>query len=303
MKNIYLGLLCILLAVTPALSQKKKTKTTKSSYTKAYNKAADENAKFLQKQWWIGAKGGVNLSSPHVTAPYAILSPGNYKLAKGTGKKYESFSQVGTVATLEITFFFRGVSLSFQPTYQHSVFSYANEYEWAGSDDPTHQLTLKINNEQKVDHFVLPLIFKYEFGQNKFRPYIQFGFYEALLINATKSAQATGMDYASGGTNELKYPAVAVGARDLFAKNHWGLIGGLGLYYKLGNVRLNFDAQYRYGQSNIASAKNRYNNDQLGTGNFDVMDDLTLDNINLSLGCMFPLRFLEDGFKSMNRKK
>ena len=303
MKNIYLGLLCVLLAVTPALSQKKKTKPTKSSYTKAYNKAADENAKFLQKQWWIGAKGGVNLAAPHVTAPYAIITPSNYKLAKGTGKKYESFKQVGSLATLEITFFYRGMSFSFQPTYQHSVFSYSNEYEWAGSDNPTHRLTQSIDHEQKVDHFILPLIVKYEFGQNKWRPYIQFGFYEGFLINATKSAKTSGIDYASGGTNELKPPVIAVGAKNLFAKNHWGLIGGVGLYYKLGNVRLNFDAQYRWGQSNISSVKNRVAIDNLTGGAYDSMDDLTMDNINLSLGCMFPLRFLEDGFKSMNRKK
>jgi len=302
MKNIYLGLLCLLLAVTPALSQKK-TKTKKSAFTKAYNKAADENAKFLNKQWWIGAKGGVNLSSPHVTAPYAILSPANYTLAKGTGKKYESFSQLGSLVALEITFFIRSVSLSFQPTYQHSVFSYSNEYAWTSDTADTHQLTLKYTHEQKIDHLILPLLFKYEFAGNKLRPYFQFGFYEGILINATKSAKRTGIDYASGGANELKDPSIVVGAKDLFAKYHWGLIGGLGLYYKLGNVRLNFDAQYRYGQSNISSVKNRNNNDQLGTGAFDTMDDLTLDNINLSLGCLFPLRFLEDGFKSMNRKK
>jgi hypothetical protein len=302
MKNFYLGLLCVLLAATPALSQKKK-KTKKSAFTMAYNKQADEKAKFLNKQWWIGAKGGVNLAAPHVTAPYAILSPTNYTLAKGTGKSYESFKQLGSLATLEITFVYRGLAFSFQPTYQHSIFSYSNEYAWAGSDDPTHQLSLQFKHEQKVDHFVFPLLVKYEVAGNKLRPYIQFGIYEALLINATKSAKTTGIDNASGGTNELKYPPIAVGAKDLFAKNHWGLIGGLGLYYNLGNVRLNFDAQYRYGQSNISSVKNRYSNDLLGTGAFDAMDDLSLDNINLSLGCLFPLRFLEDGFKSMNRKK
>lgn len=303
MKNIYLGLLCLLFAATPALSQKKKTKTTKSAYTKAYNKQADENAKFLNKQWWIGAKSGVNLSAPHVTAPYAILSPANYTLAKGTGKKYESFSQLGSLATVEITFYYRGIGFSFQPTYQHAVFSYSNEYEWAGSKDPTHQLTLRYDHEQKIDHFVFPLLVKYEFAGNKLRPYFQFGFYEAVLINATKSAKASGIDLASGGTNELKDQPIVVGARDLFAKNHWGLIGGLGLNYKLGNVRLNLDVQYKYGQSNISSAKNRNNNDLLGTGAFDTMDDLTMDNLNISLGCLFPLRFLEDGFKSMNRNK
>jgi hypothetical protein len=303
MKNFYLGLLCVLLAVTPALSQSKKKKQRKSPATMAYNKQNDENARFLNKQWWIGAKGGVNLSSAHVTAPYAIISPTNYTLAKGTGKKYESFKQMGSLAAVEITFFYNALSFSLQPSYQHAIFTYTNEYEWANSDDATHMLPLKIEHEQKIDHFVIPLVVKYEFAGNKLRPYFQLGAYTAMLINATKSARGTGVDYASGGDSELKDPPIVVGARDLFAKNHWGLIGGLGVYYSVGNIRLNFDAQYRYGQSNISSVKNRYSNDMLGTGAFDAMDDLTLDNINLSLGCLFPLRFLEDGFKSMNRKK
>jgi hypothetical protein len=53
--------------------------------------------------------------------------------------------------------------------------------------------------------------------------------------------------------------------------------------------------------SNVVSAENRYSNDRLaGVG--DAMDDLDMDNLSISLGCLFPLRFLESGFKSLNRK-
>ena len=67
--------------------------------------------------------------------------------------------------------------------------------------------------------------------------------------------------------------------------------------YNLGNIRINLDIMYRYGMSNITSTENRYSNDRLaGVG--DAMDDLTMDNISISLGALFPLRFLSSGFKS-----
>lgn len=108
------------------------------------------------------------------------------------------------------------------------------------------------------------------------------------------------MDYASGGTNQFAYEPIIVGAKDLFAKNNWGMIGGAGVNYNLGNVRLNFDVMYRYGMTNITSTKNRNSNDRLaGVG--DAMDDMTLNNISVSIGCLFPMRFLSSGFTSLDR--
>jgi hypothetical protein len=109
------------------------------------------------------------------------------------------------------------------------------------------------------------------------------------------------VDVAAGGANAFKDEPIMVGAKDLFAKNHWGLVAGAGAYYNLGNVRVNLDIQYKYGMSNITSVKNRYSNDRL-SGVGDAMDDLTLDNLSFSIGCLFPLRFLENGFKSLDRK-
>jgi hypothetical protein len=54
------------------------------------------------------------------------------------------------------------------------------------------------------------------------------------------------------------------------------------------------------GMSNISSTDNRYGSDRL-SGVGDAMDDLTLDNISVSLGCLFPLRFLSSGFKSLDK--
>lgn len=77
-------------------------------------------------------------------------------------------------------------------------------------------------------------------------------------------------------------------------------MAGAGLHYNLGNVRLVFDASYRIGMSNVTDTKNRFSNDRL-SGIGDALDDMKTDNIVLSIGCLFPMRFLSTSFKSIDR--
>jgi hypothetical protein len=52
-----------------------------------------------------------------------------------------------------------------------------------------------------------------------------------------------------------------------------------------------------YGMNNITNAENRYNGNPLvDTG--DVMDDIHLRSIDVSLNCVFPLRFISKDLKS-----
>ncbi len=293
MKRLYIILFCFLI-MAQASAQDKKRKPSK-----AYNKQSNENEKFLEKQWWLGFKAGTNLSNVHVLKTYSVFSPTNYT-PEESGKKYEHFAQLGAQATIEASFYYKGFYFSLQPSYQHSRFTYTNTYNWTDDEVPTNSLQLNYEQEQKVDHFIIPFIIKYDFTGSKLRPYVQIGAYSAILINANKFVTISGVDNASGGANEFTDPTIIVGAKDLFAKSSWGLIGGAGLNYTLGNVRLNLDAQYKYGMSNITSTKNRNSNDNL-SGIGDIMDDMTLDNISLTIGCLFPMRFLANGFKSSDR--
>jgi hypothetical protein len=155
--------------------------------------------------------------------------------------------------------------------------------------------------QQRLDYIDFPLLMKYERGIRRIRPYIQGGFFASHLINANKTIEVTKTDHASGTPNTVHDEPIIVGARDLFAKNYWGLLGGAGVNYNLGNVRLNLDVQYKFGMSNISSARNRYSNDRL-SGVGDSLDDLSLNNLAISVGCLFPLRFLERDFKSLDKK-
>jgi hypothetical protein len=295
MKRLYLPIaLCGLLSLSGfAQGNKKKPK--------GFNKKADENASFLQKQWWLGFKAGTNLSKAVVMRRYAVLSPVNYE-ASANNKKYSSFKEFGAQAALEITFTYRQFSASLQPTYRNARFVYTNQYQWIETDpnNPGNNLILTYEQEQRIDHLVIPLVFKYEIAGNKLKPYVQLGGFAAFLINANKSVKISETVNTAGGLNEFQHPANMLGAKDLFAKKHWGLVAGAGVNYHLGNVRFNFDVQYLYGVSNITSTKNRFTNNHLSAVG-DAMDDMRMNNLAISLGCLFPLRFLGSGFKSFDK--
>lgn len=289
MRILYFITVCILLSYTVQGQAYQKQK-------KKINTRKDPNSEFLEKQFWLGFKGGINFSKASVDQSYAIVAPTNYEASE---KQYDDYAGIGAHATVEVTFTFRQLSVSFQPTYRNSKFTYSTEGEWTDQSEP--QLVLKYKHEQKIDWSELPLLVKYDLTRTKLRPYIQLGAYYAFLINANKSLQTSGVDYASGGTNNFTEPDIIVGARKQFAKNHWGLMFGAGATYQLGNVRVNLDITYRKGMSLINSTENRYENDRL-TGSGDVLDDIKLNNIGISLGCLFPMRFLSSGFQSTGKR-
>ena len=265
--------------------------------TGSFNQANRMANAFLQKQWWLGFKAGPDLSKVVVDKTYHIVSPTNYD-EKEISKNYRNFRSIGSQVAFEVTFAFRRISLSFQPTYRTNRFSYVNQYEWTDVETPDNRLQLNYDQEQKIGYLDWPLVGKYEFQAGKMRPYAQFGIYSSMRLDATKSVRVTGIDYASGGTNNFSNEPIIIGASDLFAKYHWGLLAGAGVYYPIGNVQINLDFSWRTGMSNIASTQNRYGSDRL-SGVGDNLDDMKLQSLALSVGCLFPLRFLGSGFKSM----
>src|SRR5687767_6572486 len=133
-----------------ALGQVKKRKLPKFNVNKETNV-------FLRKQWWLGFKAGANLSSADVTKTYSAISPTNYP-ASETDKKYNNYRKAGAQATLEVTFYFSGLSLSLQPTYRQNRFVYENEYHWIDNENPVNRLDLNYEQEQKLVYLDIPLM-------------------------------------------------------------------------------------------------------------------------------------------------
>lgn len=258
----------------------------------------NQQNKFLEKQWWLGFKAGINLAEAVPTQRYAVITPVNYSQGLND-KAYDSFNKVGSQATLEATFYYKGFSFSTQPTYRQSRFTYSNQFQWDNPEDVDERLVLTYDQEQKLDYADFPLVVKYDILRDKFRPYVQLGIQYSLLVNGNKSVTVSGTDYASGGTNSFSNEPITVGAKDLFA-NYWGLMAGVGLEYNLGNVRVVLDAVYHKGMSNITNTENRYGSDRL-SGIGDAQDDMKLNTITTSLGVLFPMRFLSSSFKTLDR--
>lgn len=252
---------------------------------------------FLEKQWWIGLKAGTNLTEAVPETRYSAMVPTNYAASLGD-KAYDRFNKTGSQATLEITFYVKRLSLSLQPTYRHSRFTYSNQYEWFNPENVAQTLQLKYDHEQKTDYAEIPFLLKYDITGNKLRPYVQAGVFYSFLVSATQTVNISGLDLASGSANPLSYPSVIVGAEDLF-ENYWGWMAGAGLDYNVGNVRLVLDVSYKMGMSNVTNTQNRFSNDRLA-GIGEAQDDLTINNVVISAGVLFPLRFLSTSFRTLD---
>lgn len=261
--------------------------------------AKKQKETFLEKQFWLGFKAGTNFSQADPVKRYSVLSATNYS-ATSLDKKYTNFHDLGSQATVEITFQFKNLSISSQPTYSHNVISYANQFEWVNTQAPSQSLTQNYAQTQSLDYVTLPLMVKYDVVGNRLKGFVHAGIYYSFLTNALKTVTVSGVDLASGGTNSVSSEPLIVGTKNLFT-NYWGLLGGVGGSYQMGNVRLTLDVTYMRGMANITNVKNRFSNDHLA-GIGDAQDDIKMNNVIISAGVLFPMRFLSSSFKSLDQK-
>jgi hypothetical protein len=292
MRKIYLALLLVSVAIGTQAQGKKRAATFNANKQKA-------NAnQFIEQQWWLGFKAGINVAQADPLKRYTILTPTNYSSSL-VEKKYDAFKEIGIQTTVEISYYYKGFYFSTQPSYISSTFTYSNQLHWLNAANSNEQLTQTYKQTQKVEYADLPFIIKYDITGSKLRPFVQVGIFYSLLLNAVKTVEVSSVDQATGGTNTINSEPLIVGAKDLFS-SYWGLMGGIGASYQLGNVRLVLDASYRQSMSNIANPQNRFINDRL-SGIGDAQDDLNLKNITISAGVLFPMRYLSSSFKSNDR--
>lgn len=245
---------------------------------------------FSKTQFYIGLRGGISFTKANVINRYSsfvsINNPDeNYE------KSYSNYKKLGAFVGMEFDFYFKGFTASFQPNYRREIYSYSNTYQWVDANDASNFLALQYHQDTRLDYIELPLFIKYDILKKKFRPFVQIGFYYAMLNGATKHLVVDGTDNASGTSRNFTLQDDIVGAKDLFITSSIGMAYGLGFSYKVGNVRLILDATFRKGLNNISNVNNRYSANTL-TGAGDVSDDVKVDNLAFSFGCLFPMKFL-----------
>lgn len=287
-------LFCLTFIVSPAQQKGNRAKANKA-FTSRKEKKDD---KFLDTQWWLGFRGGANLTEAEPGDRFSAFSPINYS-AEDNEKTYSSFEGLAGQAGIEVTFYHKGFSFSLQPNYRRQRFAYSNDLLWEDTDNVNSRLELRYEQDHQLDYIEIPLFIKYDLTKTKARPFVQVGAYYATLVSANKSLQVSGADFASGGVGPFENEEVIVGAEDLFLDSSVGLTGGVGVSYDILNVRIIFDATYRYGLNNVTNVQNRFSENQV-SGIGDALDDMELRNVSLNLGILFPLRFLTKGYNAVN---
>ena len=251
---------------------------------------------FVNSQWWLGIRGGVNLTGPVPETAFSVFSVINSSNIQE--KTYKSYNKPGVQAGMEFTYFFSGFSISIQPNYRRQSFEYENNYRWVDDNDPGNSLELNYLQKHDLEYLQFPLLVKYDLGRDVVRPYVQVGAGYSTLINANKRLAIDGVDMASGAVIPFESEEVITGATDLFLKSSITFLAGAGVNYDSGNVRLTFDIVYARGLHNVTSTANRFGDNRLA-GLGDALDDLRLNNIQASVGILFPLKFLSKGFEAI----
>lgn len=285
--KILSSLLLILLIALPVILQAQSLKGRKSGDP------------FRNTQAFVGLWAGSNFSSVHVLEHYSeFVSLEINENVLQDEKEYSALVdnpafQMG----LSMAFSFnKSLTVAFNPGFRQLSYSYRSEFVWNDPENPLNYLENKYTHQQDLFYLSLPLLVRYSPLHKKFSPYLQAGAFYDRMLNAKKSVRTDGLDLASGGQITFSNVAQSSDISPLFVKTHVGITAGAGFTYNLGTVMLFMDGQYRYGLHNVSSAARRYSasRDLPGFGN--VMDDLTLQNIEISLGCYFPLKFLTKDF-------
>lgn len=285
MKNIAIACLLLLLYLwaPPLMAQAKKNKG------KPRVKTGNSDA----NQWWIGVRGGTNFSSISSQTSYSVFSYTSNVTAGDNEKSYKAFSLPGLQFGFSVSYeFIRGLSVNLLPSYSSYRYEYDNSFRWYDADDANKQVQTSYNIQTKLQYVDLPLSVKYEFLTGPFKPYIQIGGYYSFLTDANKNVKTTGIDQASGSDSEINVTELSVGIDDRTKSGDYGVLGGIGFTYNIGNARIGLEVNYRYGLENLDNGGMKYIDNQLITGSYDVSDDYNLNILELNLMVIIPLKFI-----------
>jgi len=189
-----------------------------------------------------------------------------------------------------------GISLAVSPAYQINQYTYQSQFVWQDTENEANYLEFNHEHSQRLHYLSLPLLIRYTPLRKKFRPFVQIGLHYDRLLNAQKNVNTKGLDRASGSEVDFAFSTQSSDVSHLFIKSHFGLLAGGGFTYNLGTFILFFDGQYRYGMHTVTNAKNRFSGSRDIPGFGNVLDDVSLRNLQLSFGCYFPLKFLTKDF-------
>lgn len=255
------------------------------------NTTKSDGTSFTKSQFWLGFKGGVNASWAKGLGNYQIFqsmpSSDNFRYEKAyNGVQFPGF-QAGLTFIYNFRSFF---SVIFEPTYSIQKFSYTNSLKWS-STQPAIDVTLTQKNTYSVHYLEFPVYARIDLFKNKLKPYILGGIIYSYLTHVSRSSDYTSSDAITGANNIIENSTPEMATTPLFIRSNFWAVAGIGVCYDINNIRVGLNVLYKSSLNNITSHENRYSNAKL-TASGDVLDDMYLRNIETSLYCVFPMKFL-----------
>jgi hypothetical protein len=258
---------------------------------KKTSKSFNDGSDYSKSQIWLGFKGGVNMSWVTPGTKYQIFQALPSSTQFSYEKTYEGIQFPGLQSGLTLIYNFRSFfSVIFEPAYSIQSFAYKNSFRWA-STSPQSSISLEQKNTYSVFYLEFPVYFRMDFSRGDFRPYILGGLMYSYLTHVGRKSEYTSKDNVTGAQNIIDNPIPEMGVTSLFIpSNFWYAFGG-GVSYDISNIRVGLNGLYRSSMNNIASNANRYSIQKINSAG-DVLDDIVLTNIEISLYCVFPMKFL-----------
>ena len=253
---------------------------------------------FLKTQWYLGFFAGGNLSKATPTSSYYGYEPLNYDVAS-IEKSYTGLKKPGVQAGLVFMFYTNRFTIGLKPGIHTYEIEHTTTANWDDSTDPSNTLTISYQHNTNFNYLEFPLTVQYDLMTGKIRPYIGFGGYYGLLLHANRTVERSGTDTASGSSGSFTNQAKTIGVSELFIKSSLGVNGFVGVSYDPGNIRITMDLGYKFGMNNITSTDTRYLNNELSAIG-EATDDLTIQNLYLNFGFVFPLKFISKNFNAIN---
>jgi len=249
---------------------------------------------FLDTQFWLGLKMGINYTQAHPEKRNTGFSPVNYD-ADSLKKNYNDFADPGAHMGLEMTFYHRGFSISFQPSFKRANFSYSSQLSWQNENGST-LLETTYNVDQHLDLIELPLMIKYDVLQSgKIRPFVMVGGFHSVIISAQKDVSITQTDFSGGTPLNSPGGSTSLAVKDAF-QNFRGVSGGVGANLDYWNIRTVVEISYRHSLTEV-TRPNFQQNELASLG--EINDDITLRDLNFSVSFIFPFRFIDQQFKAL----
>lgn len=277
--NRILGLLLVILLSHSTIGQMKPDKNPLES--------------FLDTQFWLGLKMGVNYTQAYPETRFAGFSPVNYN-SDTLQKSYNDFTLPGAHMGLEMNFYHRGFSISFQPVYKRSRYSYQSSVSWL-SESSGNRFESSYEVEQRLDLIELPIMIKYDvIRSGKIRPFVMIGGFHSTIASAQKEVDIRLTDYANGTPLNSSGGTTTLASKDGF-KNFSGLAGGIGMNLDFWNIRTVFEINYKRSLTPVTRGNVREN--ELASFG-ELNDEILLRDISASLSFVFPFRYIDQQFKA-----